>query len=333
MRSLWPTWTLLPAAPFVLWVLYCGYLGERRWEHLGFLVGVPLLAYTGPRSKKVYRALLPLGLVGLIYDSMRFVKNIGVNEHTVHLCDLRNLELSLFGLNVGGQRITVNDFFQTHHWTFVDLYCAVPYGLFIFVPLGYAVWLYFKDFSAAQRWTWTFLILNVAAFCTYHLYPAAPPWYEHLHGCTVDMTSRASEGVPLTRVDALLGIHYFAALYGRSNDVFGAVPSLHCAYPFLMVLEGWRLHRTPGRAFTLVYFVSTCFAAVYLDHHWVFDVMMGVVYASIAWPIVRFVLSHASEEARESRRSMPPAKPQPAVTPVPVEAEEKAAMQREASTS
>ena len=151
MRQLWPTWTLLPAAPFVAWVLYCVWLGERRWEHLGFLVGVPLLAYTGPRSKKAYRALLPLGLVGLIYDAMRFVKNVGVNERTVHLCDLRNLELSLFGFTAGGQKITLNDFFQAHHSTAVDLICAVPYGLFIFVPLGYAVWLYFKDFSAAQR--------------------------------------------------------------------------------------------------------------------------------------------------------------------------------------
>src|SRR5215831_12095283 len=73
MRGLWPTWTLLPAAPFVAWTIYCFALGERRWEHLGFLVGVPLLAYTGPRSKKAYRALLPLGLVGLTYDLLRFV--------------------------------------------------------------------------------------------------------------------------------------------------------------------------------------------------------------------------------------------------------------------
>ena len=177
MRQLWPTWTLLPAAPFVVWVLYCMARGERRWEHLGFLFGVPLLAYLGPRSKRAFRALLPMGLVGLLYDSMRFVKNIGVNEKTVHLCDLRNLELTLFGITVGGEKITLNDYFRVHHSTALDLFCAIPYGVFIFVPLGYAVWLYFKDFSAAQRFTWSFLALNVVAFCTYHLYPAAPPWY------------------------------------------------------------------------------------------------------------------------------------------------------------
>lgn len=297
MRQLWPTWTLLPAAPFVLWTLYCFFHGERRWEHLGFLVGVPLLAYSGPRSKKVYRALLPIGLVGLIYDAMRFVKNVGVNEHTVHLCDLRRLELALFGVTVGGQKITLNDFFQTHHWPALDLYCAIPYGLFIFVPLGYATWLYWKDFAAAQRYTWTFLVLNVVAFCTYHLYPAAPPWYEHARGCVVDIASHASEGAPLARVDAMLGIHYFAGLYGRSNDVFGAVPSLHCAYPMLMVFEGWRLHRTPGKTGLLVYLVTTCFAAVYLDHHWFFDVVMGIVYTIVVWPSVRWVLSKTSDEA------------------------------------
>lgn len=314
MRSLWPTWTLLPVLPFLGWALYCFARGERRWEHVVLIFGVPLLAYTGPRSKKAYRVLLPIGIVGLLYDAMRFVKNIGVNERTIHNCDLRALDLSLFGITVGGQKITLNDYFQMHHWTALDVYCAIPYGVFIFVPLGYAIWIWYKDFSAAQRYTWTFLILNVCAFVTYHVYPAAPPWYEHMHGCVVDATAHASAGVPLARVDELLGVHYFAGLYGRSNDVFGAVPSLHCAYPALMILEGWRLHKSPGKAGVLIYFLSTCFAAIYLDHHWAFDVMMGVVYTLVLWPTVRWVLARTSEEARISRTSLLPA-PAPIIEP------------------
>ena len=62
----------------------------------------------------------------------------------------------------------------------------------------------------------------------------------------------------------------------------------------------------------MIYFLSTCFAAVYLDHHWVFDVLMGVVYAFVVWPCARWVLSLTSEEARSSRTSIPAAsEPQP----------------------
>ena len=61
---------------------------------------------------------------------------------------------------------------------------------------------------------WSFFVLNIAGFVTYHLYPAAPPWYFHLHGCTVDLAAPASAGPNLTRVDAWLGISYFAGFTG-----------------------------------------------------------------------------------------------------------------------
>jgi membrane-associated phospholipid phosphatase len=128
----------------------------------------------------------------------------------------------------------------------------------------------------------------VAGFVTYHIYPAAPPWYYHSHGCVVDLGASASAGPNLARVDELLGVHYFTAFYGRSNDVFGAIPSLHVAYPLLIVMEGWRHHRWLLRSVTLLYFSMMCFAAVYLDHHWLIDVIVGLgygvgVYAAMSW--------------------------------------------------
>jgi hypothetical protein len=126
-------------------------------------------------------------------------------------------------------------------------------------------------------------------FITYHVYPAAPPWYFHTHGCVVDVLARSSEGPNLARVDALLGVHYFQGLYGRSNDVFGAVPSLHVAYPLVVVLDGWRLFGRFGKIFTTSFWAVMCFAAVYLDHHWVIDVILGLIYALGAFSFVRWV--------------------------------------------
>ena len=137
-----------------------------------------------------------------------------------------------------------------------------------------------------QRFSLGFLLLNVAGFITYHLYPAAPPWWYHAHGCAVDLAAKASEGPNLARVDAYFGIHYFGGFYGRSHDIYGAVPSLHVAYPLLILLCGWSAFRPLYRVLAALFFVWMCTAAVYLDHHWVVDVVVGVVYTLIVVPVV-----------------------------------------------
>jgi hypothetical protein len=194
-------------------------LGQQRWEHLAFAILVPLLAYLTAATKRLFVGLLPFGLLALVYDSMRYVKDVGLSPARIHLCDLRDLDARLFGIGGG----TLQDWLQAHASRALDLVCAIPYGTFIYVSLAIAVWLYFRDYEGLRRFGWTFLLVNIAGFVTYHLYPAAPPWYFHAHGCAVDMATHASEGPNLARVDAWLGVGYFAGFYGRSSDVFGAV--------------------------------------------------------------------------------------------------------------
>lgn len=171
----------------------------------------------------------------------------------------------------------------------LDLVCAVPYGAFLFIEVGFAVFLYRKDYERMRRFAWTFLVVNVAGFLTYHAYPAAPPWYFDAHGCAVDLATAASAGPNLTRVDAALGVPFFGALYGRSNDVFGAVPSLHVAYPMSILLWGWPILRPLGRGLSLLFLATMSFGAIYLDHHWVVDVLLGLVYAVLACGLVQAV--------------------------------------------
>lgn len=289
IRRLWPRWPLLPVAPFFLWCTYCVVLrGERRWELFAVMAVLPPLCYANEASKRLYFALLPFGLVGLLYDGMRFVKNVGLSAASVHVCDLRTAEQRVFGLTVNGVRMTTHDWFQTHPSRALDLLCAIPYGTYLFIPVAYAVYLYRRDYTAVQRYMWAFFALNVAGFVTYHLYPAAPPWYYHRAGCVVDLGARAFEGANLARVDRWLGYPYFAGLYGRSNDVFGAVPSLHVAYPLLMTIEGWNKHGLLGRAAMIAFAIGTCFAAVYLDHHWILDVVIGLAYTVVVHLALRW---------------------------------------------
>jgi inositol phosphorylceramide synthase catalytic subunit len=279
MRELWPSFTLAPALPFWGWAVFWSVRGELRWDHVAVAVLVSVLAYSNAKTKRLFVGLLPVGLVALFYDGMRFVKNVGLSESNVHVCDLRAAELRWFGVNAGGARVTLHDWLQAHAATGFDVFFAIPYGTFILVVIAYCVFLYRRHFSVLQRFTWAFLVLNVAGFLTYHVYPAAPPWYFHQHGCAVDLATAASAGPNLLRVDALMGWNYFAGFYGRSSDVFGAVPSLHVAYPLLMVTEGWRLHRALGRSLLVAFYAWMCCAAVYLDHHWVIDIVLGSGYA------------------------------------------------------
>jgi membrane-associated phospholipid phosphatase len=288
-RRLWPRYTWAPVLPFWLWALFWTVRGQLRWDHVALAVLTTALAYGNVHTKRLFFGLLPMGLVGLFYDGMRFFKNAGLTPASVHLCDLRALEIRWFGTGEGPTGRTAHDWFQAHPKTWLDLLCAVPYGTFLWVVLGYALFLFFTDFAAQQRFTWGFLLLNLAGFATYHIYPAAPPWYFHAHGCTVDLGAAASAGPNLLRVDALLGVHYFESFYGRASDVFGAVPSLHVAYPLLMVLEGWRRHRMLGRSLLVGFYFLMGFAAVYLDHHWIIDAVVGSVYALVAFAALRRV--------------------------------------------
>lgn len=281
LRTLWPGAGIWLPLPFVLWSGGSLLAGSRRWEHVAILIGVPLLAYAGAATKKLFLGLLPMGLLGLVYDAMRFVKDFGVTQERVHVCDLRAIDMRIAGVTVGGVRGTVHDWIHAHTSAALEVACAVPYGTFILLAFGFAVFLYWKDYERLRRFAWAFLIVNLAGFATYHLYPAAPPWYFHEHGCAVDLAALPSEGASLARVDALLGFPYFHGFYGRSSDVFGAVPSLHVAYPMLVVLFGWPILRWPGRVFALTFLVSMCTAAVYLDHHWIIDVVLGLVYTVV----------------------------------------------------
>jgi hypothetical protein len=298
VRTLWPDAGVLLPLPFVLWPLGCVLAGLGRWEHAAIMTGVPALAYASERSKRLFLGLLPFGVLGLVYDAMRFVKDVGVSTERVHLCDLRAIDMRIASANVGGARGTVHDWLQAHDSLPLDLLFAVPYGTFLFVAIAFAIYLYVKDYQRMRVFGWVFLLVNLVGFATYHLYPAAPPWYFHAHGCSVDLAAHASEGPKLARVDAFLGMHYFRDFYGRASDVYGAVPSLHVAYPLLIMLFGWPVLRLPGRVLASVFLLLMCTAAVYLDHHWIVDVVAG-----LAITVAVFVAARAFLGATDSTRA------------------------------
>jgi len=85
--------------------------------------------------------------------------------------------------------------------------------------------------------------------------------------------------------DALTGGNFFHSFYDRNCNVFAALPSLHAAYP-LVALVYSLCSRSPRWLTAVLVFVSVgiWFTAVYTAHHYVIDVLAGILttFAGIA---------------------------------------------------
>jgi hypothetical protein len=289
----------LPPLP---WIAYAGVLsaaGVARWDHLVVALVVAAAAYTSAGTRRFFLSALPLLLMFLLYDSLRYWCTIGLDPGAVLSCGVRRAEQLLFGVRLDGAGLlTPNELLGRLRRPALDLLCAIPYGAYLFVLVAHFIYLFFTDLQTARRFAWIALGTHLLGFATYRLLPAAPPWYVDLHGCAVDLATR-SNPAGLLRVDAMLGTTYFRDLYTRGATVFGALPSLHAAYPFFGLLATFRRAGPASRAIQIAYAFWMAFAAVYLNHHWLIDVLLGIVYAGIAAFVVGRLLPEASERARK----------------------------------
>ena len=81
--------------------------------------------------------------------------------------------------------------------------------------------------------------------------------------------------------------------------MFGAIPSLHVSYPLLAYLFGLELRKRWFSAASFALFALVSFAAVYLNHHYVLDVLLGVLYTVVAWGIDRLIQARRPGRAGE----------------------------------
>jgi len=259
--------------------------GNRVDQFVG--CGLILVAYAwSTRTRRLARGMLPFLMMGMVYDCLRLLHPL-LTSLSVWVAQPYRIEKALFGLGSGSARITLNEFFAAHHWGAADLACGVAYMIYLYVALGFAVVIALagRHPKLLSRYGWTFFFVNVAAFATYCLCPTAPPWYVASHGLgPADIATQPSPAA-LVRFDAMVGIPYFAEFYRRSADVFGSVPSLHCAYPLVVLLYARELGNRWLNAVFFGFYLLVMFSAVYLQHHYLLDALLGTLYAGTAYAI------------------------------------------------
>ena len=64
LRALGPTWSHFTTLPLILWPLYVVLVRrELRWELMALAVVIAVVAFWGPRMRRLYVGLFPLPMV------------------------------------------------------------------------------------------------------------------------------------------------------------------------------------------------------------------------------------------------------------------------------
>lgn len=262
-----------------------------------------VLFFASRYTRNLALCVMPFLLFGIKYDYQRLFPNYLYN--TVSVEQLYNLEKSLFGVNIDGQLLTLNEFFAQHTCALADFLAGVFYLCWIPVPVAFGFYLFLSgNRRSCLRFCWGFLLLNLLGFSIYYIYPAAPPWYYAQYGAEPILGVLGSPA-GLVRFDHLLGITMFQDMYGMTSNVYAAMPSMHstfCLFSFLYALKS----RSHWAVTTLLAIISVgiCLTAVYSSHHYLLDVLAGITlalttflvweYYLLEYPLRRTFQSYAS---------------------------------------
>ena len=166
------------------------------------------------------------------------------------------------------------------HW--YDYLTWLVYLSHFVVTFTVAVVLWVRAYPLFLRLRALVTMVTFAGFATYILYPAIPPWLASTRG---DMPHTVRV---VREVWRHLGMSDVAAVFGeKSKYAFpvGALPSLHAAWPFLLMLLFWsRAGR--WRILLVGYALAMSFTLVYTADHFVFDILLGWTYSTVAFVLI-----------------------------------------------
>lgn len=260
-------------------------------ENLAIAIGYILLIWFNSHTRRFVLAFTIFIIFGITYDLMKYWPNYLFND--VDISSIYHLEKALVGISAEGKTITLNEYFAQNGNAFLDLMSGLIYLNWVPIPLAYAVYLYLKKRNRFLDYGLAFLLVNFIGFTGYYIHPAAPPWYVDLYGFEF-VPSVEGNAAGLARFDELIAIPAFSSIYTRNANVFAAIPSLHCAYPVVMLYYGIRNNNKGFRSvisiMMILFMTGIWFSAVYSRHHYVVDVILGVICAILGLLIYEKVL-------------------------------------------
>lgn len=220
---------------------------------------------------------IPVVFLFLGYEYVRGL--VPLLNKTVHIYPMINIDRQIFGTI---PTIELQEYLSpgnSVHW--YDYLSVILYMSHFIMPMmvGFLFWI--RDRNYFRKYMAGLLFLSYITFLTYLIFPAMPPW----------MAAEQGYLPPIKKItDNVVGIFASPIVLPTIYKFFGAnlvaaVPSLHAAFPWLIFLYVVKRIKRFG-LILIPYVLGVWFAVVYLGDHYVFDVLLGILYATISFVMV-----------------------------------------------
>ena len=272
-----------------------------RVYHFFMLAVVPGALLARERGRHFFLDCAPLMIFWMVYDRLRLLQPFLL--HRVAVEWPYEVERWAFGWLGGGEvpahagRAWLASQTGTIHWTLISWGLQFVYLSHIVVVPIIIFWLWRRGQSNRlvkvrfSRHIRAFTILNFCAILIYLLLPVAPPWWVTLNG----MAQPTNELVAQVSMTAAMDGKLVQGLIKNAAQWFAAVPSLHGAYPVLLMLLAIGDRSRLVIAGLALYAAAMWAATVMLNQHYIIDLIIGAILALVAW---RFAVN--SKERREN---------------------------------
>ncbi|KAA8486770.1 PAP2 superfamily protein [Arcticibacter tournemirensis] len=277
--------TVISAAYLLLSYFLIGY----KPEQLVLVILFNTLYYLSKDTRRLILGFSIFIIYWIIFDYMKAFPNY--RYHAVDISGIYFFEKGLFGIDYNGSVLTPNEFFKLRANSAFDVLSGIFYLTWVPVPLLFAVYLFFKKRLYFFYFSLTFLLVNLLGFVIYYVHPAAPPWYVQNYGFQFNAFTPGNTA-GLARFDSFFGLSIFKSIYAKSSNVFAAMPSLHSSYPVIVLFYGLRSKLRYTNILFGVIMLGIWFAAVYSSHHYIVDVLAGILCAICSIGLFQLLLKY-----------------------------------------
>jgi inositol phosphorylceramide synthase catalytic subunit len=274
----------------------CGYLAvgaathSVRTYHWFMLIAIPGAFLAAERGRQFFLDWAPLFAFWLVYDRLRLLQPSMLYRVAVETPYL--IERWAFGWATGGDApahaarlwLLANHSEAPLSQAALWMAQAIYFSHLLLVPLLLILfWLRgIKSEEGRNRFTHymrAFAFLNFLAIIVYVLLPVAPPWWISAHGFAQPTAGLIAQ----THMSAGMDGALVQGMIKTAPQWFAAVPSLHGAYPVLLLLLALR-NRSRGMILSIaLYLVAMWTATVVLNQHYIIDLVAGAALAAVAW--------------------------------------------------
>lgn len=284
-------------------MLLIDFIMSLRIDHF-FIAAVVVAAIFG-YGRQFLKDWGPFMFLWISYDMMR---GIADNLGHINVRPVYEWEFALFAPLFGGE---IPPFWAQHHKTEALTWMAgFFYALHMAAPIIVALtlWIRKEDRELFLEMSRAFLMTSYAALITFIIFPVAPPWYVY-RGYNENGTPNFSQpqekvsvresAAGLLDFDKFANKDFFGSIYETFNaNPYAAMPSLHAAYSFFVAYFAIKKHRWKA-SWVAIYPLGVCCSAVYLNHHYIVDLIVGIMYSMIAIYLSSLWTKHRARETRE----------------------------------